>query len=86
MNLFSELGIPSSYLDASFANPGALRGYPIQKRLNDQLLRMEWLDFLARQFVGDVIGLDVGSRLGGSLHFFIYDVIKISLCFPFSFF
>ena len=45
--------------------------------LNDQLLRMEWLADLVRLLVEDVFGLDMASRLGGSLHFFIYDVIKI---------
>jgi uncharacterized membrane protein YraQ (UPF0718 family) len=45
--------------------------------LNDQLLRMDWLSWLVRLLVEDVFGLDMASRLGGSLHFFIYDVIKI---------
>lgn len=45
--------------------------------LNDQLLRMNWLSELVRLLVEKVFGLDVASRLGGSLHFFIYDVIKI---------
>ena len=45
--------------------------------LNDQLLRMDWLHWLVRLLVEDVFGLDMASRVGGSLHFFIYDVIKI---------
>lgn len=45
--------------------------------LNDQLLRMEWLPYLVRVLVADGFGLDVASRIGGSVHFFIYDVIKI---------
>jgi hypothetical protein len=45
--------------------------------LNDQLLRMQWLSDLVTLFVGDLLGLDVASRVGGSVHFFIYDVIKI---------
>ena len=49
----------------------------IFKWLNDQLLRMDWLSALVRLLVEDVFGLDIASRLGGSLHFFIYDVIKI---------
>ncbi len=49
----------------------------IFKWLNDQLLRMDWLAWLVRLLVEDVFGLDMASRLGGSLHFFIYDVIKI---------
>ncbi|HEY6610532.1 MAG TPA: permease [Pseudomonas sp.] len=49
----------------------------IFKWLNDQLLRMDWLSWLVRLLVEDVFGLDMASRLGGSLHFFIFDVIKI---------
>ncbi|RCX14364.1 hypothetical protein DFR58_11588 [Anaerobacterium chartisolvens] len=45
--------------------------------LNNQLLKMEWLSNLVRLIVSNVFGLDVNSRLGGSIHFFIYDVIKI---------
>ena len=43
---------------------------------NDQFLRMTWLNNLAGQGVA-AIGLDPASRLGGSVQFFIYDVIKI---------
>lgn len=45
--------------------------------LNDQLLKMEWLSYLVTQLVQDVFGLDTQSQLGGSVHFFIYDVVKI---------
>ncbi|WP_026352729.1 permease [Solimonas variicoloris] len=45
--------------------------------LNDQLLRMQWLSDLVRVLVERVFGLDVATRVGASLHFFIYDVIKI---------
>lgn len=44
---------------------------------NAQLLRMEWLSKLVTVLVESVFHLPVNSRLGGSLHFFIYDVIKI---------
>lgn len=47
--------------------------------LNDQLLKMEWLAHLVGQLVEHVFGLDLASRLGGSIQFFIYDVIKIFL-------
>ncbi len=47
------------------------------KWLNDQLLRMEWLSDLVCLLVENVFGLAMTSRLGGSLHFFIYDTIKI---------
>ncbi|MFM9859650.1 permease [Pseudoxanthobacter sp. M-2] len=46
--------------------------------LNDQLLRMVWLDELVRAGVV-AVGLDPASRLGGSVQFFVYDVIKIFL-------
>ncbi len=49
----------------------------IFKWLNDQLLRMEWLSYLVKVFVESVFGLDTATPLGGSIHFFIYDVIKI---------
>lgn len=45
--------------------------------LNDQLLRMDWLAHLVQLLVEEVFGLSISSRLGGSLQFFIYDVIKI---------
>ncbi|MFA5523521.1 MAG: permease [Tissierellales bacterium] len=45
--------------------------------LNAQLLKMEWLFNLVKLLVEKVFGLSVESKLGGSIHFFIYDVIKI---------
>ncbi|PKM60739.1 MAG: hypothetical protein CVU99_06580 [Firmicutes bacterium HGW-Firmicutes-4] len=45
--------------------------------LNNQLLKMEWLSYLVTQLVQNVFGLNTQDRLGGSIHFFIYDVIKI---------
>ena len=45
--------------------------------LNDQLLRMDWLAWLVRVLLEDGLGLDMTSRSAASLHFFIYDVIKI---------
>jgi RND family efflux transporter MFP subunit len=44
--------------------------------LNDQLLRMTWLNDLVGAGVA-AIGLDPASRIGGSVQFFVYDVIKI---------
>ncbi|MBU5311945.1 permease [Tissierella carlieri] len=49
----------------------------ILKWLNTQLLKMEWLFNLIKLLVENIFGLDIHSRLGGSIHFFIYDVIKI---------
>lgn len=45
--------------------------------LNDQILKMNWLYELVRRLVEDVFGLDISDRIGGSLHFYIYDVLKI---------
>lgn len=45
--------------------------------LNNQLLKMEWLSNLIKLLVENVFGLSIQERLGGSIHFFIYDVIKI---------
>ena len=45
--------------------------------LNNQLLRMDWISDLVKLLIENVVGLNVSDRLGGSIHFFIYDVIKI---------
>ncbi len=45
--------------------------------LNDQLLKMTWLHDLVRLLVEKVFGLPLSGRIGGSIHFFIYDTIKI---------
>ncbi len=44
--------------------------------LNDQVLRMQWLSDLVTAGVA-AVGLDPASRVGGSVQFFVYDVIKI---------
>lgn len=49
----------------------------IFKWLNNQLLKMEWLSNLVKSLVENIFKLDVSTRMGGSIHFFIYDVIKI---------
>lgn len=45
--------------------------------LNAQLLKMEWLWNLVELLVEKVFKLSMESKIGGSIHFFIYDVIKI---------
>lgn len=50
--------------------------------IQDQVLGMKWLNVL----IGDLLsllGVDRASRLGGSIQFFVYDVVKITvlLCF-----
>ncbi len=48
----------------------------------NQVLGMKWLNALIENVLSS-IGLDVSERVGGSVQFFIYDVIKITilLCF-----
>ena len=46
--------------------------------IQTQILGMKWLSILIGQFMS-VLGLDIESRIGGSIHFFIYDVIKITI-------
>lgn len=45
--------------------------------LNAQLFKMKWLWDLVELLVEKVFRLSMDSRIGGSVHFFIYDVIKI---------
>ncbi len=45
--------------------------------LNEQLLQMKWLYSFIQWLVEGVLGLDITTRMGGSIHFFIYDTIKI---------
>ncbi|MHB1485710.1 MAG: permease [Saccharofermentanales bacterium] len=45
--------------------------------LNDQILKMNWLSSLIALLVEKVFGLDLNDRIGGSIHFFIFDTIKI---------
>ena len=46
--------------------------------IQSQILGMSWLNELTAALL-TALGLDVSSRWGGSLHFFLYDVIKICL-------
>ncbi len=45
--------------------------------LNDILLKMTWLSDLVKLLVENVFGLNTTERLGGSIHFFLYDTVKI---------
>jgi len=47
--------------------------------LNDQLLKMTWLDQIVRWFLEDVFKMTSGSLAFESLAFFIYDVVKIMI-------
>jgi hypothetical protein len=46
--------------------------------IQNQLLGMKWLSILINNLLQSV-GLDTSSRIGGSVSFFIYDVIKITV-------
>lgn len=46
--------------------------------IQDQILGMKWLHALIGNML-QTLGLDVTGKLGGTIHFFIYDVIKIVL-------
>ena len=46
--------------------------------IQDEVLRMTWLSRLLRLAL-EKLGLSVDSRIGGSLHFFLYDCIKITI-------
>lgn len=46
--------------------------------LQTQILGMKWLHDLTGELF-TLMGLDISTRLGGSLHFFLYDVIKITI-------
>lgn len=46
--------------------------------IQDQILGMKWLNTLIGKMLS-ALGLDPGTRIGGSVQFFIYDVIKITI-------
>lgn len=46
--------------------------------IQDQILGMQWLNGLIGNLLS-FIGLDISDRLGGSIQFFIYDVVKITV-------
>ena len=48
------------------------------KFIQDQILGMKWLNALIGKGLS-ALGLDIASRWGGSIQFFIYDVIKITI-------
>lgn len=46
--------------------------------IQDQVLGMAWLNDLISRGLS-VLGLDAGDRIGGSIQFFLYDVLKITI-------
>lgn len=45
--------------------------------IQEEILGMAWLSRLVARILGN-LGLDLSTRLGASVHFFFYDVVKIS--------
>ena len=48
--------------------------------IQDQVLGMQWLNALIGMGLS-ALGLDVTGQIGGSIQFFIYDVLKSLYCF-----
>ena len=48
------------------------------KIIQDQILGMKWLNVLISKGLS-ALGLDTATRWGGSIQFFLYDVIKITI-------
>ena len=46
--------------------------------IQSQLLGMQWLSGIIGRLL-EKAGLDIAGKIGGSIHFFLYDVIKITL-------
>lgn len=46
--------------------------------IQDQILGMKWMSTLIGNLL-EKIGLDTSSRMGGSVQFFLYDVLKITI-------
>lgn len=46
--------------------------------IQDQILGMKWLNHIIGSLL-TTLGIDITARLGGSLQFFFYDVIKITI-------
>lgn len=54
--------------------------------LDDHLLKMKWLSDIITLLVEEVFGLTTKESIGGSIHFFLYDVIKIFILLSFLIF
>lgn len=46
--------------------------------VTEQILGMKWLNYLIGNLL-NMLGFDTADRLGGSIQFFLYDVIKITI-------
>ena len=45
--------------------------------INDQVLKMQWLSDIIKWILEKVFHISISTNVGGGIHFFIYDVIKI---------
>ena len=84
--LFSKLrnavGIQGVHRDAELLRGWLLLMSIVCDFIQNQLLGMKWLNKLIGMGLS-ALGLDITGRIGGSIQFFLYDVIKITvlLCF-----
>ena len=84
--LFSKLrnavGIQGVHRDAELLRGWWLRMSIVWDFIQNQLLGMKWLNKLIGMGLS-ALGLDITGQIGGSIQFFLYDVIKITvlLCF-----
>ncbi|KAA5676387.1 permease, partial [Klebsiella pneumoniae] len=46
--------------------------------IQNQVLAMKWLNLLVGKLL-NMLGVDISGRVGGSIQFFVYDVIKITI-------
>ena len=46
--------------------------------LQEQILGMKWMNEIIGKGLS-VLGVDIQGRVGGSIQFFLYDVIKITI-------
>lgn len=53
--------------------------------IQDEVLGMKWLSRLIGSIL-EAVGLDISGRIGGSIQFFIYDIIKIMVLLGFLIF
>ena len=46
--------------------------------IQNQILGMKWMNMLIRNLL-EKAGIDTSARMGGSVQFFLYDVLKITI-------
>lgn len=48
--------------------------------IQNQILGMKWMNTLIGNLL-EKVGVDTSGRMGGSIQFFLYDVLKITIYF-----